>query len=44
MEKDFSIGDAVSFGWNAMKMNLGFFIPAVLILWVAGAIRGASNR
>jgi len=40
MEKDFSIGDAVSFGWNAMKMNLGFFIPAVLILWVAGAIPG----
>ena len=40
MEKDFSIGDAVSFGWNAMKTNLGFFIPAVLILWVAGAIPG----
>ncbi len=40
MEKNFSIGDAVSFGWNAMKTNLGFFIPTVLIFWVAGAIPG----
>lgn len=39
-ERDFSIGDAVSFGWDATKNNLGFFIPAVLILWVAGAIPG----
>ncbi len=40
-EKHFSISDAVSFGWDAMKNNLGFFIPAVLILWVVGAIPGA---
>jgi uncharacterized membrane protein len=40
MEKNFSISDAVSFGWNAMKTNLGFFIPTVLIFWVAGAIPG----
>lgn len=39
-EKTFSIGDAVGYGWDAMKNNLGFFIPAVLILLVAGAIPG----
>lgn len=39
-DKTFSVGDAVSFGWYAMKNNLGFFIPAVLILWAAGAIPG----
>jgi uncharacterized membrane protein len=39
-ESKFSIGDAVNYGWDAMKNNLGFFIPVVLILWVAGAIPG----
>lgn len=35
MKKDFSIGDAVSFSWESFKNNLGFFIPAVLIMWLA---------
>ena len=39
-DSKFSIGDAVSFSWDAMKNNLGFFIPAVLILFVVGAIPG----
>lgn len=34
------IGDAVSFGWNAMKNNLGYFILVVLILMVIGGIPG----
>lgn len=37
-EKDFSIGDAVNFGWYTMKTNLGFFIPAVLIIWGISAV------
>ena len=37
-KKDFSIGDAVQFGWDTMKNNLGFLIPAVLIMWLAAAI------
>jgi len=37
-KKDFSIGDAVRFGWDTMKNNLGFLIPAVLIMWLAAAI------
>lgn len=37
-KKDFSIGDAVQFGWDTMKNNIGFFIPVILILWVAEAI------
>lgn len=39
-DSKFSIRDAVNFSWGAMKNNLGFFIPAVLILWVAGFIPG----
>ena len=38
MEKNFSIGDAVSFSWDVMKTNLGFWLPTVLIFWVAGSI------
>jgi uncharacterized membrane protein len=37
-DSKFSIGDAVNFSWDAMKNNLGFFLPAVLIIWFAGAI------
>ena len=39
--KDFSIGDAVSFGWDTMKNNLSFFILAVLIMWGAEIIPSA---
>jgi len=37
-KKSFSIGDAVQFGWDTMKNNIGFFIPVILILWLAAAI------
>ena len=30
----FSIGEAVQFGWNTMKANLGFFIGALIIAFV----------
>ncbi|HVP36023.1 MAG TPA: DUF975 family protein [Terriglobales bacterium] len=36
--KKFSKGEAIRFGWNAMKSNLGFFIG---LLVVAGLISGA---
>ncbi len=34
----FSIGEAVRFGWETMKTNLGFFVVVVLITWVADGI------
>ena len=37
-EDKFSIGDAVNFSWDVVKNNLGFLMPAVLILWLVGAI------
>jgi uncharacterized membrane protein len=37
-EERFSIGDAVNFSWEVTKKNLGFLIPAVLILWLISAI------
>jgi uncharacterized membrane protein len=39
-ESRFSIGDAVNYSWDVMKNNLGFLIPAVLILWLVGGIPG----
>ncbi len=38
MDKDFSIDDALGYGWDCMKNNLKFFIPAVLLMWVAAGI------
>lgn len=35
MDKRFSMGEAVSFGWETMKRNLGFFIALLII---SGAI------
>ena len=29
--KKFSISEAISFGWNAMKKNLGFFIVLLIL-------------
>jgi len=37
-KKDFSIGDAVQFGWDTMKNNIAFFIIMIIILWVAAAV------
>ena len=39
-ENRFSIGDAVSFGWEVFWNNKGFLIPAVLIMWFVGWISG----
>ena len=37
-KKDFSIGNAVQFGWDTMKNNIAFFIIMIIILWVVAAI------
>jgi len=37
-KKDFSIGDAVRFGWDTMKNNISFFILMIIILWLVAAI------
>lgn len=37
-EKNVPIGDAVGFGWEAMKNNVGFFVLVVIIIWLAGGI------
>lgn len=37
-KKTFSIGDAVSFGWETMTKNVGFFVLVMLIFWIASAI------
>ncbi len=34
----FTIGEALSFGWDTMKNNLAFFVLALLIAWVAEGI------
>jgi uncharacterized membrane protein len=34
----FLIGDAVSFGWECMTNNIGFFLAVVLIMFVAGGV------
>jgi Protein of unknown function (DUF975) len=36
--KTFSIGDAVSFGWQTLKENLGFLVLVTLIMLLAAAI------
>jgi len=37
-KKNFSIGDAVSFGWETMTKNVWFFVAVMLILWIAAGI------
>jgi len=37
-KKTFSIGDAVSFGWDTMTKNVWFFVLVMIILWIAGGI------
>jgi hypothetical protein len=43
-EKTFSIKEALAFGWNSTKGNLGFFIGVMLIVWVAAFIPGLINN
>lgn len=33
--KRFSMGEAVNFGWDTMKKNIGFFIGILLTSWIA---------
>ena len=41
MKKDFSIGEAVQFGWNTMKANFGFFLGVLIVAWVIIAVPSA---
>ncbi|UCG91628.1 MAG: hypothetical protein JSV97_11195 [candidate division WOR-3 bacterium] len=38
MNKDFSIREAVKFGWNTMKSNFWFFLGILIVAWVIVAI------
>ena len=37
-KKTFSIGDAISFGWQTLKENLGFLVLVTLIMGLASAL------
>jgi len=37
-QKKFDIGEALSFGWETFKANIGFLILVLLIIWVVEAI------
>lgn len=37
-QKKFDIGEALSFGWETLKANLGFFILVLLIFWVVEGV------
>ncbi len=37
-DKKFEIGDAVRFGWETAKANIGFFVVMVLVIWVVQGI------
>ena len=39
-KKEFSIGEAVKYGWNIMKANFWFFVGVLII---AGLIAGIPN-
>jgi uncharacterized membrane protein len=34
----FSMSEAIRFGWNTMKANLGFFIGLLIVVWVISLI------
>jgi uncharacterized membrane protein len=36
--KRFQIGDALSFGWEIAKANIGFFVAFLLLIWLAQVI------
>lgn len=41
--KRFEIGDAISFGWETAKANIGFFVVFLLAMWLAQAIFNAPS-
>jgi uncharacterized membrane protein len=43
-EKRFSIGDAVRFGWDTMKGNIGFFIALLIVAFLIVNIPGAVGN
>jgi uncharacterized membrane protein len=43
MSDSFSRDEALRFGWNTMKANLGFFIVLLLIMFMISAIPNAIN-
>lgn len=38
MHKKFSTEEAVKFGWEATKKNIGFFVVLLIVLWILMAI------
>ncbi len=42
--KAFSKKEALQFGWNTMKTNVGFFIGLLLIVWAISVIPGIINN
>lgn len=38
IQKEFSIGDALEYGWNTMKTNFGFFIGIIIVSWIVTGI------
>ncbi|MFH1875549.1 MAG: YciC family protein [Candidatus Omnitrophota bacterium] len=40
----FSISDSISFGWESMKKNIGFFIALLLICGITGGILDAMQK
>jgi uncharacterized membrane protein len=41
--KAFSKKEALQFGWNTMKSNVGFFIGLLLIVWAISVVPGIIN-
>jgi uncharacterized membrane protein len=37
-QKEFSIGEALEYGWNTMKTNFGFFIGIIIVSWIVAGI------
>lgn len=37
-QKNFSIGEALEYGWNTMKTNFGFFIGIIIVSWIVSGI------
>jgi uncharacterized membrane protein len=38
IQKEFSIGEALEYGWNTMKTNFGFFIGIIIVSWIVTGI------
>lgn len=43
-QKSFSMGEAIGFGWNTMKSNIGFFIGLLIIAFLIESIPSAIGN